>query len=407
MTLQQPVITAGVARAMDPETALAAYGIAVNIAVFLESPVQMLLPTANALVQDRPSYRLLRRFTISIGLALCGVLLLVPLSPLGSLLVSYFVGAPPAVARQVLPALMVMTLWPLAVGWRRFYQGLLIRRGHTRTIGYATACRLLTITAVVVLAANRCDWPGALVGGLALMAGAVAEAAVVTARSLPVMRAGFPSEDETQLPVSDLTTLVRFYSPLATTSVLTIVTWPLIAAGISRGAEPASSLAAWPVALSILWLLTTPVQMLQQVAIAQAGRYDAVRSVTRFGLIVGLSGSLLMGTLAFSPLIRFYLENVVVTPRDVMPLVVWTIRILIPLPVFVAGQSLWQGFLIARGATADVRLAIAVNLIALTLLLLAGVAHGRLPGALIGAGAMTGGLLAETAVLWWKAREPT
>ena len=50
------------------------------------------------------------------------------------------------------------------------------------------------------------------------------------------------------------------------------------------------------------------------------------------------------------------------------------------------------------------RLAMVVNLIVLGLLLLAGVAHGRLPGAPLGAVAMTGGLLAEAAVLWWRVR---
>jgi len=129
----------------------------------------------------------------------------------------------------------------------------------------------------------------------------------------------------------------------------------------------------------------------------------SVRSVAGFGLMVGLSATLLMGAFAFSPLMRFFLEHVV-TAGDVTPLVVWTMRVLTPLPLIVAAQSLWQGFLIARGATADVRLAIVVNLVATGLVPLTGVAHGRLPGALIGGGAMSGGLLAETVVLWWRAR---
>lgn len=416
MTLQQPVVTAGITRTPNPETALAAYGIALNIAVLLESPVQMLLPTANAVVRDQPSYRLLHRFTISIGLALSGLLFLVASSPLGSLTVSRLIGAPSAVARQVLPALLVMALWPLVVGWRRFHQGLLIRRGHTRAVGYATACRLLTITAVVTLAISRYDWPGAFVGCLALMAGAIVEAAVVTARSsrpearpegLLVLKVGFQSQDETQ-PVVNSAALARFYFPLAATSVLTIVTWPLIAAGISRMAEPASSLAAWPVALSILWLLTTPIQMLQQLAIAQIGDHrGSARAVTSFGLMVGLSATALMGVFAFSPLIQFFLRKVILTPPDVTPLVVWTVRILTPLPVIVAGQSLLQGLLIAWGATVDVRLAMTVNLAALGLLLVAGIVYGRLPGAILGAGAMSGGLMAETAVLWWRAKSQT
>ncbi len=241
MTLQQPVVTAAIARMAEAETALAAYGIALNIAVLVESPVQMLLPTANAVGQDRSSYRLLRRFTLFIGLALSGLLLLVASSPLGLLTVSGLVNALAKVAQQVLPALLVMTLWPLVVGWRRFYQGLLIRCGQPQAVGYATACRLLTITVVVILVVHGSDWPGALVGGLALMARA--EAAVVTVRVWPLLKAGLQNNrqelklitkkakvntislatpaggngDERQPPALDLAGLVRFYFPLAAT----------------------------------------------------------------------------------------------------------------------------------------------------------------------------------------------
>lgn len=123
-----------------------------------------------------------------------------------------------------------------------------------------------------------------------------------------------------------------------------------------------------------------------------------------FGWGGALAASLLLGAFACSPLVQFFLRYVVVAPVDVTPLVVWTVRILVPLPLMIAAQSLWQGFLIARGATADVRLAMVVNLVVLGLLLLAGVAYARLPGAPLGAVAMTGGLLAETVVLGWRAR---
>lgn len=182
MTLQQPVVTAAIARMADAETALAAYGVALNIVVLVESPVQMLLPTANAVGQDQLSYRLLRRFTLFIGLALSGLLLLMASSPLGVLTVSGLIQAPAKVTQQVLPTLLVMALWPLLVGWRRFYQGWLIQSGQPQVIGYATAFRLLTLTVVVILAVNGSNWPGALVSGLALIAGAGAEAAVVTAQ---------------------------------------------------------------------------------------------------------------------------------------------------------------------------------------------------------------------------------
>ncbi|GIK38938.1 MAG: hypothetical protein DPW09_39445 [Anaerolineae bacterium] len=431
MTLQQPVVTAAIARMADAETALAAYGVALNIVVLVESPVQMLLPTANAVGQDQLSYRLLRRFTLFIGLALSGLLLLMASSPLGVLTVSGLIQAPAKVTQQVLPTLLVMALWPLLVGWRRFYQGWLIQSGQPQVIGYATACRLLTLTVVVILAVNGSNWPGALVSSLALIAGAGAEAAVVTARVWLLLKAGWPnnrpelelvptkakvdaislvtpsggSGDERQPPAprfGSVAALARFYLPLAATSVLTVVTWPLLTAGISRAAEPTPSLAAWPVALSLLWLLTTPLQMLQQVAITLAQEARSFQRVIRFGLAIGLLGSLVLATFAFTPLVNLFLQYVVAAPTEVAPLVIFAARILVPLPLVVAAQSLLQGLLIRRGTTGDVRLAMLVNLVVLSLLLLGGLADGRLAGAILAPIAMLGGLLAETAVLWWR-----
>lgn len=118
--------------------------------------------------------------------------------------------------------------------------------------------------------------------------------------------------------------------------------------------------------------------MLQQVAIALIQSARSLRTVVRFGLTVGPLGSLLLASFALTPLIDFFLQYIV------------------------AGQSLLQGLLISRGATGDVRLAMVINLVVLNLLLLGGIAAGRLPGAILAPIAMTGGLVAETAVLWWK-----
>lgn len=401
MTLQQPLVTAGIARTPNAGTALAAYGVALHLAVLLESPVQMLLPAANALVHDRPSYQLLCRFTLVMGLILSALLLLLACPPLGSLIILQLIGVPVPVAGQVFSALGVMALWPLAVGWRRFGQGLLIRYGHPRAVGYATAGRLLAII-VVLLMVSRTALPGSLVGGLALLGGAVAEAGVVTFCAMSVMKRGLPEKSGTMPAVHTLPALARFYLPLAMTSILTITTWPLITAGISHADMPAVSLAAWPVALSVLWLLTTPIQMLQQVAITLIQDARSHRMVVQFGLTVGLLGSLLLVFSAFTPFIELLLRHLVAVPAGVVPLVISALRILTPLPFVVAGQSLLQGLLISRGAGSCLRLAMMANIVVLSLLLLGGIADSRLPGVILAPIAMTGGLLAETIILLWK-----
>lgn len=393
MTLQQPIVTAGIARSPEPTTALAAYGVALNIAVFLESPVQMLLPAATALAQDGRSYRMLRRLTTFGGLGLSALLLAIALPPLNSLIVSQWMGTPLTVAHQVAPMLLVMALWPLVVGWRRFHQGVLIRHGHTQVVGFATACRLLVIAAVVLLLVNHATIPGILVGGFALMSGAIAEAVVVT-----VHAASTDSRDSAVVTntAPTLRSMFRFYAPLATTAILTVATMPLLTIGISRAESPTLSLAAWLVALSMLWLWTTPIQMLQQVAIASAPHPD---QVVRFGLMIGLGGSLVMAIFAFTPLIDLFLRYISAAPSEIVPLIISTVRLLTPVPLLIAAQSLLQGLLISQGNTRAVRSAVAVGIVVLGFILGVGIIWGRLLGAHLAALAMLSGLAAEIAVL--------
>ena len=63
MAVEQPVIAAFVARMREPEANLAAYGVVFALALFVESPIIMLLTAGTALARDRLSYRRLLVFT--------------------------------------------------------------------------------------------------------------------------------------------------------------------------------------------------------------------------------------------------------------------------------------------------------------------------------------------------------
>ncbi len=402
MTLQQPIITSGIARTLGAETSLAAYGVALNMVVFLESPVQMLLSTANALAHDRESYRLLRRFTIFVGLALSGLLLLLAWPAVGSLVLSQFIGAPPPVIEPVLSMLLLMLPWPLVVGWRRFHQGILISRGCTRAVSLATFARLCMIFTIVFLTVRQSKLPGYLVGSLALMGGAVTEMGIINFFAIRAMKQEPQSEIKTTIVARKLPALVHFYSPLALTSILSIATWLLVTIGIGHAGMPKPSLAAWSLALSILWLFTTPIQMLQETVLALVQRTGTIHTVIRFGLAVGLVGSVILGVFAFTPLIQTYLHIIVAAPDNIVPLTISAARILVPLPLMVAGQSLLRGLLIARGTTADIRWAMMTNMVVISFILLAGVLHGSVSGIVVAPIALLGGLLTETMTLRWK-----
>ena len=58
----------------------------------------------------------------------------------------------------------IMLFWSAAIGWRRFYQGMLVGHGHTRLVTYGTGFRLVATVGVAVWLARMGTIPGAQVG---------------------------------------------------------------------------------------------------------------------------------------------------------------------------------------------------------------------------------------------------
>ncbi|HCW92508.1 MAG TPA: hypothetical protein DHM44_02380, partial [Flexistipes sinusarabici] len=65
---------------------------------------------------------------------------------------------------------------PAAIGFRRFYQGILIRSGLTRIVAYTTVFRLVFMGITAVTLFNITNLKGAYVGTIALSTGVIAEA---------------------------------------------------------------------------------------------------------------------------------------------------------------------------------------------------------------------------------------
>jgi progressive ankylosis protein len=123
MTAEGPIISAAINRLPNEVIMLAAYGIVVSLSVTIESPIINMLATSTALVKDRPSFLLVRRFTIHWAIGLTVVAALVAFTPLFEVVVMDWLEAPPVVAAWVRPGMQIMTFWTAAIAWRRFLQG--------------------------------------------------------------------------------------------------------------------------------------------------------------------------------------------------------------------------------------------------------------------------------------------
>lgn len=394
MIVAQPVTSIAISRLADPAVHLAAYGITFDLAFLLESPIIMLLSVSVALTRDQASYRLLRQVTLWISGVMTGVFAIVAFTPAYDPIVAGLIGIPEEVAVQARPALQLLLPWIGAIAWRRFHQGPIITSGLTRLISYGTVIRLATLAAVLAAGVTWPVLPGAMLGALALSASVVVESVVNTIWARPLVRK-LPGDGEDPLTIPGV---VRFCAPLAATDVMRTVVRPAVTAGVARAVLPEVSLAAWPVAASLITLISSAAMAFQEVAVAVIQDRDSYLRVRRFILAVGLAITFLTILIVMTPLINAYLGGIVRLPAVLQPHVVQGMQVMIPLPLLVAVRNLFRGVLIRRRSTNPIQLAMMANAIVLIVMLVVGV-HAGWTGVMVAAAALAA-QAAEAAVLY-------
>ena len=127
ISVEGTFLAAVIARLDEPTFNLAAFGVAFAFALIVEAPIIMILNAATALVRDYESFRKLRNFSYTLNLLITLLMLLVLWRPVFSWLSEDVLALPGPVAALTHRALVLLLPWPAAIGYRRFYQGILIR----------------------------------------------------------------------------------------------------------------------------------------------------------------------------------------------------------------------------------------------------------------------------------------
>ncbi|NIV34416.1 MAG: hypothetical protein GWN58_34645, partial [Anaerolineae bacterium] len=189
MGLEGPAISAIVARLAEPEINLAAYGgIIFPLSLLIESPIIMILAASTALSKDWASYRKLRDFTHGLSAALSLLHALVVFSPLYYFIVEGLIRAPNEIIEPARLGLMIMLPWTWSIGYRRFNQGVLIRFGHSLTVGLGTLVRLSADGLLLAIGYLVGSIPGVVVATGAIIAGVLSEALYIGLSVRPVLR---------------------------------------------------------------------------------------------------------------------------------------------------------------------------------------------------------------------------
>lgn len=392
MSMEGPFLAAVIARLPDPKYNLAAFGVSLAFALVLEAPVIMLMGAATALVRDRESFVKMRSFAYAVSAAVT-VLLLVLLWPaLFRWVTRDLMGLTHDVAQRTYVSVVLFLPWPCAIGYRRFYQGVLIRSNLTRRVGYGTAVRLAAM-ASVALALFRFDVQGAYVGAAALSGGVLTEAVASRLMVRHAVRTLLASGN-TGPPVRNLTypAIAKFYYPLALSSVLMLVAHPAITFFLAHGRSPLESLAAMPVIRSLVFVFSCLGLSYQEVGIALIGEhgegYTAVRRFAAGLAVLTVAG---LSIIVFSPLANVWFRSLSGLSAELAQFALAPSRILAVVPGLTVFLSFQRSLYVHERRTGPVTWATVLELVTLCVVLWVLIRYGNAVGATAAAVALVSG----------------
>ncbi len=357
MSVEGPFLAAVIARLAEPKFNLAAYGVAFSLALMVEAPIIMMMSASTALVSDRTSYLRLRNFTLMLNGGITALMVILVIPPVFTFIAEDLIGLPPEVARLTHITTTLLLLWPGAIGFRRFYQGLLIRHNLTRRVAYGTVIRLVSMSAAALLASTLTDLPGAAVGGLALSTGVTIEALASRFMVHTTVRRLLHGEDDPAAAMS-YRSIFAFYYPLAMTSILALGVHPMITFFLGQSRMPLESLAVMPVVNSLVFLFRSFGLSYQEVAIARFGRRMEHFPVVR-NFAVGLGAAAVTGLacISMTPLADFWFRDLSGLSPVLAAFAILPAQLLVLMPGTSVLLSFQRSVLVATKRTGPVTLA--------------------------------------------------
>ena len=398
----------GLARLPRPELALAAFAMAKSVVNILQAPMFTYHQLVVALVKDRKTYRQVLAWQLAVMLGDMALLALVLLTPALSHILQRWVGLSEPMLSSTVMAARVLLLLPLATGMRNTYQGIAILARQTQLILLSASVRLVFVLAVVFFGIGHLTaLPGAAVGSLLFLGAIFIEAVALylglrPALAAPALHLGWGGE----IPDYVLTpgVILRFAAPLVVAASIKYVSEPIVNVGFAQGTQPEIGLAAHAVAWSVTWTILSVTSMLHQCSLVFAGSREE-GALVKFYLTVASILTGMMAVVAFTPLGDWVLLRAVGVSQEVAgggkegPAMDG-----IPNPVE-CGAGILLGRLDEPGQQPGNRLGKGVNLVFLTLMVLAWVKLQPHHIVVLGALAILAGDLAEAIFLHVAARK--
>jgi hypothetical protein len=404
MALELPALSAIVARLPYPKVNLAAYGgIVFPLALIIEAPIIMLLAASTALSKDWKSYTKIRRFMHTTSAALTGLHILVVSTPIYFFVVEKLIGSPEEIILPARLGLAIMLPWTWSIAYRRFNQGVLIRFGHSVTVGKGTSIRLFANIAVLSIGYFAGTIPGIVVATSAVSAGVICEAIYIGIKVKPVIKTQLIPQPEIK-PELSRKAFLQYYIPLALTSLITLLSQPLVSSALSRMPRALDSLAIWPVLSGLLFIFRSVGIAYNEVVVTLIDKPNSYSSLRKYAFILVSITSGLLLLFTATPLSTIWFKYITALPASLIPLAKTALWFSLLIPGANAFQSWYQGIILHSGKTRGIPEAVALFLAVTIIAYLIGIYLINIPGLYIGVIGFSLGMVSQAAWLKFRSR---
>lgn len=340
MAVEGPFLSALIARMPDAKFNLAAYGVAFSLALVFESPVIMMMSASASLVKDYKSYLKLKEFNVYLCGLLTAALLLFLIPAVFQFLIVTVISLPKNIADLTYNSLFFLIPWPAMIGYRRFYQGVLIFSNQTKKVAVGTLIRLFAMSAAGFILYKHSSFSGASAGAAALSAGVIAEA--IATKFMVSKAVKNLKNKNTQSDNLSYKEIINFYYPLALTSFLSLGVQPVLTFFISSARMAVESLAVLPVINSLIFIFRSIGLSYQEVMITLIGEnkinYKILRNFAFYLAVCLIILSLSLGYTSLSEIWFIVISGLPVELAD-FALIPYRIIAFIPaLTVFISVQ---------------------------------------------------------------------
>ncbi len=311
MSIEGPFLASIIARMSEPKFNLAAYGVAFSFALIVEAPVIMLMSASTALVKDYHSFTKLRNFTYFLNGMITLFMLVLLIPSIFEFIAIDLIALPARIEEITYWAFVALLPWPAAIGYRRFYQGVLIRNNLTRFVTFGTAVRLSTMLTTTFLLFFLVNLDGAVIASIALSTGVMLEAIVSKIFAVKILTK--IREDKKHDSNEKLTYrgIILFYYPLAITSILSLGVHPFVTFLIGQSRMSIESLAVLPVINSLVFIFRAVGLSFHEAFIALLGENgEGYKPLRNFGFIAGSLAAFLLLGITTTPLAHIWFHNI-------------------------------------------------------------------------------------------------